>query len=561
MLPYAPMRRRPTSSGRGAAAGRRTLVEAAAVCALAIFAAILFTYPLAFALDRAGRFSDDGKLSVWNVGWVARTLIVDPLRIYDANIFYPHHGTLAYSESNLGAGVLAMPAYWITRNAIAAHNTAVLAAFALSAIAMYLLAKHLTADRAAAVTAAILFAYCPYVFSKFAHVQLLMTAGLPAALLAFHRVAESPRLASALRLALVLAVQGLACAYYGIFAAMMMGYAAIFFAVSRGLWRDRAYLVAVAAAGVTAVALILPFFIPYAQVQESGAFGRSLDEARTYSADWRSYLTSSAVFHRWIESVVAEGSEVLFPGFVAAAAGLGGVWVGIRAADARTRETTAFYAVLGGLAFWASFGPSAGLYTVFFRVIPVFSLLRAPARFGIILVLALAVLAALLVAHLRERRGWAGVAVALVAAIELLEAPVNFRDAPVFPPVYRTLATLPRGAVAEFPFYADRSNYPRHAHYMLFSTMHWQPLINGYSDYIPDDFRDAAPVLSTFPSPAAFEALHRLRARYVVMHFDLMDHRSVPGIQASLQNEFGPYLRLLARENDVWLFQIVGWPR
>src|SRR6266851_1015663 len=75
------------------------------------------TYPIAFKLGHVGRVDNgDGKLSIWNVAWVARTLVVDPLHVYDANIFYPHRGTLAYSESNLGAGVLAVPAYWMTRN-------------------------------------------------------------------------------------------------------------------------------------------------------------------------------------------------------------------------------------------------------------------------------------------------------------------------------------------------------------------------------------------------------------------------------------------------------------
>ena len=53
----------------------------------------------------------DGQLSIWNVAWVARTLAVDPLHVFDANIFYPHRNTLAYSENNLGAGVLA-PVGW-----------------------------------------------------------------------------------------------------------------------------------------------------------------------------------------------------------------------------------------------------------------------------------------------------------------------------------------------------------------------------------------------------------------------------------------------------------------
>ena len=31
----------------------------------------------------------DGQFSIWNVAWVARTLVVDPRHLFDANIFYP----------------------------------------------------------------------------------------------------------------------------------------------------------------------------------------------------------------------------------------------------------------------------------------------------------------------------------------------------------------------------------------------------------------------------------------------------------------------------------------
>ena len=98
------------------------------------------TYPVAFKIGHVGRVDNgDGKLSIWNVAWVARTLVVDPLHVFDANIFYPHHDTLAYSENNLGAGALAVPAYWLTRNPYVAHNVAMLLAFILSATGMYYL--------------------------------------------------------------------------------------------------------------------------------------------------------------------------------------------------------------------------------------------------------------------------------------------------------------------------------------------------------------------------------------------------------------------------------------
>src|SRR6516165_8674527 len=138
-------------AGRVPARNAGGLRELAIVLVVAGLLSAALTYPLAFKLGKVGRVDNgDGLISIWNVAWVARTLVVDPLHVFDANIFYPHRDTLAYSESNLGAGALAIPAYWATRNPFAAHNAAVAAAFVLSFIGMFYLVRHLTGDRRAA---------------------------------------------------------------------------------------------------------------------------------------------------------------------------------------------------------------------------------------------------------------------------------------------------------------------------------------------------------------------------------------------------------------------------
>ena len=53
----------------------------------------------------------------------------------------------------------------------------------------------------------------------------------------------------------------------------------------------------------------------------------------------------------------------------------------------------------------------------------------------------------------------------------------------------------------ELPYWATSIEFHRHAEYMLASTAHWQPLINGYSDHIPQDFRDDAPTLNDISEP------------------------------------------------------------
>jgi hypothetical protein len=120
---------------------------------------------------------------------------------------------------------------------------------------------------------------------------------------------------------------------------------------------------------------------------------------------------------------------------------------------------------------------------------------------------------------------------------------------------------LPRGPVIEVPFWSDRLAYHRHAEYMLGSTYHWQPLINGYSDHIPQDFRDAAVPLSGFPSADSFRILEQRGARYAVVHLDLMEAHSREAIIERLDRTYVNYLRPIEKDGDVWLYEIIGWPR
>src|SRR5262249_34468460 len=142
---------------------RLGLVEFVSVATSAVGATIVLTAPLAFEADHVGRVDNfDGQFSIWNVAWVARTIVVNPWGIFDANIFYPTRNALAFSEHTLGAGILAAPLYWATKNPYLAHNEVLLLSFALSALGTYSLARPLTADRYAAATAALAFAFCPY---------------------------------------------------------------------------------------------------------------------------------------------------------------------------------------------------------------------------------------------------------------------------------------------------------------------------------------------------------------------------------------------------------------
>jgi hypothetical protein len=538
----------------------RGAIEALVVVVAAIALTVAFTYPLAFDIGRIGRVNtDDGRWSIWVVSWVAHALTSDPGRLYHANIFYPHAYALAFSEANLGAGLIGAPVWALTKNPYTTHNVAVLAAFVLAFTGAYYLARYLVASRGAAFVAGVLFAFCPFMFARTAHIQLLFVGMIPFCMLAFHRLVDRPTVARATTLGLLISATALTCAYYGIFAALMIGVGTLLFALSRHLWRSSEYWIGIGLAAFTSIGVTLPFFIPYLRVQEETGFVRTLDDAREYSANLSAWAASAAWAHRWWLAAIPDFNEVLFPGVLALVLGAVGVYV-----MRRQRDTVALYALIAVCAFWSSFGPDAGLYRLFYETIPIFSFLRAPSRMGIMVTLSLAIFAAGTVAFLERRTGRSqlvAVVIAVLGMAELATAPLSqLRVAEPFSPVYRLLATLPRGGVAEFPYWYERHDFPRHAYYMLNSTQHWQPLINGYSDHIPADFRKNVVALSSFPSRESFDILARTRARYVVFHLDMYNRRLRERLFERLKT-YSPYLRPIVQEGSVWLFEIVDWPK
>lgn len=542
---------------------RGAAFELLAVVAGFVVLTVVFTYPLAFNLGTLGyklHVVGDYQYSVWNVAWVAHALVTDPLNVFNANIFFPHNWTLIYSEANLLGGALGVPVYLLTRNAYATHNFVVLLSFVLSGTGTYYLVRYITEDRRAAMIAAIAFAYCPYVFGHLPHIQLLMTAGIPFSLLAFHRLADAPSAGRGMALGLAMGLQGLACAYYAVFVALIIGFSVVSTAATRGWWRNGAYWRGVLAGAAVAIAIVAPLFLPYVLLQRDTGFARALEESRRYAANLVSYVTSAMYFSDWLRGGSNAWTDVLFPGFLAATLGIAGYWMG-RAARGPWRYYAGLYGAITALAFWLSFGPKAGLYTVTYYALPAFSFLRAPSRFGIVVTLGLSVLAGIAMARLFSRHSrLTPLLVCALLAFELVESavPVPWTPNPEIPQVYRELAQKPAGALLELPVYSRGHNYGR-TRYMLASTVHWKPLVNAYSDLTPASFSNSRDALASFPSVSAFEHIPE-GVRYAIFHLEEYEKNGVmEELEASIE-AYSPYLRQLYADKEQRLYEIVGTP-
>jgi hypothetical protein len=163
--------------------------------------------------------------------------------------------------------------------------------------------------------------------------------------------------------------------------------------------------------------------------------------------------------------------------------------------------------------FVFSLGPDGArvLYAAVHRSVLGFSAVRAPARFSVLVMFGLCVLAALGIRSLPRRFVLLVVA---AAALEWLHIPPTLAAAPsLHTDVGQWLAREPGpGAVAVLPLGLDIDATPA----MVQSLEHRRPIVNGYSGQRPDFYRPLAETINTFPSPDAIAALHDARVRFVI---------------------------------------------
>jgi hypothetical protein len=171
---------RPTP--RWAPSPRIGVAELVLVAIAGVALAILTTWPLVLHMpSRISPDLGDPVRTAWEVAWVGHAMLHDPGHLFDANAFYPHPLSLAFSDSLLGYG----PAAFFGSGTVAAlvrYNLLFLWAWSLCFVGAYLLARELGLGRLGAGAAGIAFAYAPYRVTEAGHLHVISSGGIPLAL-------------------------------------------------------------------------------------------------------------------------------------------------------------------------------------------------------------------------------------------------------------------------------------------------------------------------------------------------------------------------------------------
>jgi hypothetical protein len=489
-----------------------------AALALFVVMAIVHTWPLASDPAHLSRGDNsDTILNEWIIAWVVHQAPRDPIHLFDANIFYPERDTLAYSEVMIVQSALAAPVFWLGGGPVLAYNVVLMTGFVLTGWTMCLVMARWTGSWTAALVSGLVFAFNAHTLTRIPHLQAQHGEFLPLAVYALDRLLTAPTAARAMRLALWFTLQALTSVYLMAFTTVAMVAAALVRpdAVARGRARRTALMLI--AAGGTAALLLVPFLLPYWRVNNEQGLTRSLADAAWYSATWHDYLSTPARLHylRWSQRFF--DGTALFPGALAVGLAAVAVIPGRALSDRRARMCLAIG--LAGVAL--SFGPKLPGYATLYELMPLLRAVRATARFGYLAIFAVAALAGFGVVVLQRAlpagpsRAMAAALVA-VAALESLAAPLGLSRVGDIPPIYSHLPS-DAGAVVELPFFSGRAAF-QHAPYMLNSTAHWRPLVNGYSGFQPESFHRHVEALAGFPDVRSVLTLKQLGVTHVFVH-------------------------------------------
>lgn len=521
------------------------------------FAALTIALAYPVSIHPATRLladNPDTHLFLWTIAWDAHAITAQPLSFFDANIYFPYSGTLAYSENLLGSGLLAAPIIWLTGNPVLALNFVQLASCVLCGLGAYVLARRVGISRAGAVLAGIVFLAAPPRFFRIGQLHLTAVQWVPFGLAYLHTYLDGGRKRDLRIAAGFFTLQALTSGHGAIF----LGVSILALVVYRiALGEPLAIAKRIRDVGVPGLLLLAPLvwlFAPYRAAQDEVGLKRSLEN---WLPTPSSYLATPSHLHQYLRALITDtnfndtASAWLFPGvtvliFAAMALlpsrtlGIGEDW------RARLRRNSGvFYVLLALLTLWLFLPPPLGLWPHVYAL-PGLNFIRVPSRFTILAMLALGVAMGAgfdRLLALSDARAFAsgvegfgasraalrtaaavvvtGLLVAEYASMPLASVPF----AVDIPAIDRWLDTQPKPfAIAEVPVPSpgDLGAHERQQTMaMLHSTAHWQKTIHGYSGIRPALHQRLNLELTAFPDETSLRSLRELGVRYVVVHEEM----------------------------------------
>ncbi|MFA4889286.1 MAG: hypothetical protein WC628_06910 [Candidatus Omnitrophota bacterium] len=530
------------------------------VLLLFIVATVILTYPLALKMNSsiAGTFTTDEPFAaLWNFWWLKYASLH---KISDS--FY----SIIAAPFGFDAGKMSLYPVWeffyeqlsILAGNVLSFNIQVLSSFVLSGITMYMLVFYLSKETSAAIFSGIIYAFCPYHFSRaWQHLGLTQIQWMPLYLLTLLRLREKlsyKRMLLCIAALLLVISFEMHYAYFMYVATALLFICQLFFhkKESKTNLKLLKLIFIIMIFGLffvlpTAASVALKQLLFATKPLSPSAWGivRPFEDLFLYSAKPLSYFLpaiSHPLFGKFTERFIGSQlygvsltEHVLYLGWLPLVLAFIVVrrWGKPRKIDLSAMPTGArevnFYIVffiflaIGAWFFsqppwWNFLGFKIYMPSFFmYKILPMF---RAYCRFGIVVMLAVSVLAGFGLKFILEKFRSNKVKIALASFFSLLVLfefwnwpPYKVIDVSKAQAAYSWIKEQPGDfAIAEYPLDADSPNEM----YKFYQTFHEKKIINGT---IPGTFANKfAQSIKNLSHLETAAKLKGMGVRYVVLH-------------------------------------------
>jgi len=536
----------------------RSTIEFIVICILFLALIIILTYPLAFKISThiPGFFSTDEPYTFLWESWRIKYSITNAVPLKVTNLISYPFGADLYSAGlfqYLWIGIFCFFSL-ITTPALA-YNLQLILNFLLTGVFTYLLVFRLTGNKLSAILSGIIFAFCPYQFVRaWQHFSLTYNQWIPLCLLAAIMLKEnqSRRNAVLFSAAMILLFSfDYTIMYMGTITIAVFLLYILFYNWKIKIFQQRSILIGdlnyikkLFFIGIAVFIILLPQFFNYIknrfvfysvlQVSAHNPYHRAFEDLFVQSAKPLSYLLPAVVhpiFGKFTEQFV--GSQFYGVSFTEHTLYLGWTplilaFIAFRRWKKRRDDFYIGFFVLLAIAawlfsqppWWNIFGFKVYMPSFFmYKILPMF---RAYCRFGIVLMLAVAVLAGFglkfILLKLKAENLKLFVTI-LFCALVLFEfwnwPPYKVIDVSGVPAVYYWLREQPGDfAVAEYPLDADSPNEM----YKFYQTRHEKKIINATT---PGTYANqVAQEIKKLSEPKTAGILKWMGVRYVLVHRD-----------------------------------------
>lgn len=490
--------------------------------------------------DHIGPDLGDPLFNFWVLKWGAHQIGLGLPDVWDANIYYPTRGTLAFSDHLLGPAAQLFLFQKIVPNAIAGYNFLFLSSFVASALAVCWVLRRSGLSWIAAGLAGWMYAFSSFRLLHMWHLQLLIAQWIPLTLWFWDRLLarRTVKDAALFLLFYLLNLSG------GCYLAYMIHFPllALFLIRARAEGRELLSLRSLrvlAPVAVIAGVFVAVFFLPYARISHAQGLARPYAEIKYYSAQLASYFSPCdqnlyfedgrhPLLHRLLGKSAAlfqRPENALFAGFLPTLLFFVGAVAAFRGRREGPMDPWARGLALSGLLCFAL--TFARVYVPLARILPGLSGMRVPARFYAFVSLTLVYFAARGIDHLLRRvpgsraRVALAAGLAIVLAVELAPRTIAWERLPrekEMPRAYFWLRDQPAvKALIELPLYND-ANENR---YLYAATVHWKPIANGTSGYTAESYLDLfGEIHKRLPRAGGFHLLRDMGITHIVLHTD-----------------------------------------